>query len=148
MKFLVSFFLLLPSLVMAQPPAGEGMPVSFEEFKKAMLPAIEASLPAMEKNRECISKAGSKEDVKKCMQEMAARVKAMQEKLGLSGGDASPPEVTEPPKGFVWNEANKTKMLKMQDQSIKMNKAMLECLQSTGDADAMNNCMSEIMSEQ
>ena len=142
MKSLLPLFLLLPSLTFAQPPAGQGQPPSFEEFKKGMQPVIAESLPSMKKTRACLGKAASKADVEKCMQEMAAMAQDMQKKLGMPAGSGpSPAEAAQPPEGFEWNEETKKSTLQNMDMSITQSEAMLECLKASNTADEMNSCM-------
>jgi hypothetical protein len=147
MKSLLAIFLLLPTLAMAQPSAGQGQAPSFEEFKKGMQPVLTESLPSMKKTRACLAKAASNADVEKCMQEMMVMAKALQKKLGMPDAPGkNPAEMTKPPEGFEWNEEAKRNMLNNMDQSIQQSEAMHECLKASNTADEMNSCMRSKMS--
>ena len=142
-------FLLLPGLVLAQAPeqAPEGeapdpkgqtpAPPSFDQFKQAMLPIIDKSLPAMKETRECVSQADSKEAVEKCMNAMAEKAKEIQKQSGGEGKEVT----SKVPEDFEWTPETKQMMLSNMDRSIKQNTAMQECLSSSGNREEMATCI-------
>ena len=143
MKYLLPFFL-LPSLALAQAPEGQTQAPeaqvqgpTFDQFKQSMQPIMEKSLPAMQETRQCINKANSKEDVEKCMNTMAERVKEIQKQAG--GQEKA--VTSKAPDDFKWNPETKEMMLKNMDRSIKQNTAMLECLGKSGNREEMGSCM-------
>jgi hypothetical protein len=141
MKYLLPL-LLLPSLALAQPPAPQGQsqqPPDFNAFKQSMQPVIEKSLPAMKETRECVSKAQTQEDVKKCMQAMAKKAQAIKEEL--AGSSDTPPVASKVPDDFKWDPETKKLMLQNMDRSIKMNTSMQECLGKSSTREEMGECM-------
>ncbi len=154
MKYLVAL-LFLPALALAEAPEGQPQPQpqpqqqpqtkspSFEEYKKAMLPALEESLPVMHQTRECVNKATSKEETEQCMITNAEKVVAFQKKLGVPTGEAplDPQKLGRFPEGFEWKEEVNQKMLQNMDQAIQFNTVKQECLQTSGTIEEMKACM-------
>jgi hypothetical protein len=144
MKYFLAL-LVLPALASAQAPEGQGQPPSFDQFRQAMLPVIEQSLPAMQQTRECVAQSDSKEATVECMQKMADMARSLQAKMGApAGAGATPPpanEMVKPPEGFEWNQETKQRMLQEMDRSIQQSVAMQECLQGSKTGEEMGNCM-------
>lgn len=143
MKYLLPFFL-LPSLALAQAPEtqtpapeGQMQAPTFDQFKQSIQPIMEKSLPVMKETRECINKANSKEDVEKCMNAMAEKVKEIQKQAGGQGKEVT----SKAPDDFKWNPETKQMMLKNMDRSIKQNTAMQECLGKSNNREEMGNCI-------
>jgi hypothetical protein len=150
MKYLAAL-LFLPAIALAQAPEGQPQSqqqpqpkaLSFEEYKKAMLPALEESLPVMHQTRECVSKAASKEATEQCMITNAEQVVAFQKKLGAPTGETplDPQKLGRFPQGFEWNEDVNKSMLQKMDQAIQFNTVKQECLQTSATTEEMKACM-------
>ncbi len=143
--------ILLPGLVLAQPPQGQPLqeqmpaapkgqmptPPPFDEFKKTMSPMVEKTLPAMKETRECVSKAESKEAVEKCVNAMAQKAQEIQKQAGKPGTAVA----RKMPADFEWTPERKQMMLKQMDLSITRNSAMHECLGQSNTREEMDTCM-------
>jgi hypothetical protein len=141
MKYL-AVLLFLPGLALAQPQQAQ-QPLSFEEYKKAMQPAIEESLPVMRATRACLDEAATKEASEQCMITNAEKVIALQKKLGspAAAEPQDPQEMGKFPEGFAWNEDVKKKMLQNMDRAIEFNTIKQECLTSSNTKEEMGECM-------
>jgi hypothetical protein len=151
MKYL-AVLIFLPTLAMAQspqaqPPQDQTKPITFEEYKKAMQPAIDQSLPIMRETRACLDRAATKEAAEQCMVTNAEKVISLQQKLGGSAAaePQDPKEMGKFPEGFEWNEEVKTKILQNMDRAIEFNTAKQECLQGSATKEAMGECMRSMM---
>jgi hypothetical protein len=142
MKYL-AVLMLLPTLAMAQPPQAQTQPPTFEEYKKAMQPAVDQSLPIMRETRACLDKATSKEATEQCMITNAEKVIALQQKLGspAAAEPQDPQQLGRFPEGFEWNEDVKKKMLQNMDRAIEFNTAKQECFKTSNTKEEMGECL-------
>lgn len=137
----------LPALAMAQqPPSGtqtQPQPPTFEEYKQAMQPAIEQSLPIMRETRDCLEKADTKEATEQCMVTNAEKVISLQQKLGAPTTEApqDPQEMGKLPEDFEWNDEVKKKLLENMDRAIEFNTIKQECLGGSDTKEEMGTCM-------
>lgn len=146
MKFLFAL-LLFPIAVMAAGPANQagapqGMP-NFDQFKSKMQPVIDQTLPLMQEAKDCVTKAGSTEDVEVCMQKMLDARIAVQQQLGMPAPPDTGMDMTKAPEGFEWNEDSKNKMIQRFDMAIQQTSAMSECLSSSSSGQEMGDCIKQ-----
>ena len=141
MKWLLTT-LLVPTLVLAQPPGqGEGQidpQQHFEQSKKAMLPVIDKSIPAMQETKSCLNQAKDQAAFQKCVDIMVALEQEMQAKMGRGGAAKAQ---SQQPKKIEFNEQNRQNMQKFLDQSILVGQALKKCFNSSQSPDQMSSCM-------
>ncbi|MCG8015465.1 MAG: hypothetical protein JAY97_04565 [Candidatus Thiodiazotropha sp. 'RUGA'] len=144
MKWLLTT-LLLPTLALAQPPgqgAGQMDPQQhFAQSKKAMLPLIEKSIPAMQETKSCLNQAKDQAAFQQCVEIMIAVEKEMQAKMGRGPMPGADKAQSQPPKKIEFNEQNKQNMLKFLDQSILVGQSLKNCFTSSQSPDQMQSCM-------
>jgi hypothetical protein len=141
MKWLLTT-LLVPTLALAQPPGqgGEQMDPQqhFEQSKKAMLPVIDQSIPAMQETKTCLDQAKDQAGFQKCVDIMISLEQEMQAKMGRGGGANTQ---TKTPQKIEFNEQNRQNMQKFLDQSILVGQALKKCFNSSQSPDQMSSCM-------
>jgi hypothetical protein len=142
MKYL-AVLMFLPALAMAQPPEAQTQMPTFDEYKQAMQPAVDESLPIMRDTRTCLDKASNKEAAEQCMITNAEKVIALQQKLGGSAAAApqDPQKMGKFPDGFEWNDEVKQKLLQNMDRAIEFNTAKQACLKVSNTKEEMGDCM-------
>ena len=122
-------------------PQGQMKQPTFEQFKSAMQPVIDETLPAMQQTRECVSKSTSIEETEKCMKTMSDVAESLRQKTGSHVIPSAKETSGKAPAGFEWNEENKAKILKNMDHSITYSTSMQECLKSSTSNEEMSQCM-------
>jgi hypothetical protein len=135
--------LLMPSLVLAQPPGAQvDEQTFFEESKQRMLPMMEKSIPAMKKTKSCLEKADSQAAFEKCAEIMTAMEKEIKERMGpipgMPEGEQAP---AKSPKDIEFTPETKINMMKFLERSIMIGTAMQSCFTQSAKADQMRSCM-------
>jgi hypothetical protein len=138
MKWLLTT-LLVPTLALAQPSeqgTGQMDPQQdFDQSKKAMLPVIDKSIPAMQETKTCLNQAKDQAAFQKCVDIMISLEQEMRAKMGRGGAQQ------QPAKKIEFNEQNRQNMQKFLDQSILVGQALKKCFNSSQSPDQMASCM-------
>ena len=139
----LSFLLLSPALVMAQPPEMNMDPQAFfEQSKAVMVPMMEQSLPGLNAVKECVQGAEDRAAFEKCtelMTELDNKLRGMAGQVTGMPVDKMPP--AKDPKEIEWSPETKEKMLNFLDRSIAMGTAMSGCFKQSANMQAMQQCM-------
>jgi hypothetical protein len=141
---LVASLLFLPVVALAAPSDHQAqMDQIFKMAKSRMLPMLEQSVPAMERTRNCLQAAESKDDFIECTTIMRDLQQKMMQNLAPQGA----PHQKRPPKEefdaskIEWNAETKAQMLTDITQSVEQGKATKGCLESSNSASEMESCM-------
>ncbi|MES9969841.1 MAG: hypothetical protein ABW092_07375 [Candidatus Thiodiazotropha sp.] len=135
--------LLLPSLVMAQPPGTEmDQQQFFEQSKQKMLPMMEKSIPAMQETKRCLQKADDQASFEKCAEIMTAMEKEIKERMGpVPGMPENKQHSTKKPQDIKFTPEIKQNMLKFLERSITVGSAMQKCFKQSAKVEQMQSCM-------
>ena len=119
----------------------------YEKMKKIALPKSKEMLPKLEKVRECLSKANTKEEAKACSADMISEPtldeKKMLDAYGISPEDlkAEKRKYAKDAKNFEWNEKIKQDTIKQLDENIIKAKATVKCFEKNNDFRGFNLCI-------